>query len=105
VCLEAKQAAVIEAALNRFELLKQAYAAKSAAYQSLLASHAQDSLLLASNGHLIGWYKSAYAEEQQLRQDAAAKLRSSQSKATRRGLLVTVEAAALVLLAYILITK
>lgn len=105
MCLEARQAQVIEAALRRFELLKRAYAQKSGAYQGLLAVHAQDSLLLASNGYLIRWYKGAYSQEQGLRQDATTKLAVSQGKATRRGLLVVVEAAALALLAYVIVTK
>ena len=105
MCLEARQAEVIQAALNRFELLKQAYAAKSGAYQSLLAAHHQDSLLLASNGHLIGWYKATYIQEQSLRQDTATRLALSRSQATRRGLLAAVEAAALALLTYVILTK
>jgi hypothetical protein len=105
VCLPPSQAQVIQAALTRFELLKRAYAQKSTAYRSLLAGHEQDSLLLASNGRLITWYKDAYAEEQGLRQDATTKLAASQDKATRRSLLLTVESAALLLLTYLLLTK
>jgi sulfur transfer complex TusBCD TusB component (DsrH family) len=105
VCLEAKQAEVIRAALNRFELLKQAYAEKSGAYQGLLVGHEQDSLLLASNGRLIAWYKESYAQEQGLRQDATAKLYVRQRQATRRGLLAGIEALTLILLTYALITN
>jgi hypothetical protein len=105
VCLEAKQAQVIQAALSRFERLKQAYAEKSAAYQGLLVGHEQDSLLLASNGRLVAWYKESYAQEQGLRQDATAKLYVRQRQATRRGLLAVVEALVLALLTYSLITN
>jgi hypothetical protein len=105
VCLPADQAQVIRAALIRFEWLKRAYVQKSGAYQSLLAGHEQDSLLLASNGRLIGWYRAAYIQEQALRQDATARLAVSQGKAARRGLLVGVEGVLLALLAYVVVTK
>ena len=105
VCLQARQAEVIQAALNRFELLKQAYAAKSGAYQSLLAAHRQDSLLLATDGRLLNQYQRAYEQEQVLHQDAVGKLALTRRRATRRGLLAVVEAVGLVLLGYSLISK
>lgn len=105
VCVSAQQATVIQGALDRFERLKPAYVAQSAAYRSLLVSHGQDSLLLASNGHLITWYKNAYTQEQGLRQDLNGKLTTCQHKAARRGFMNVVEAAALVFLGYVLITK
>jgi hypothetical protein len=105
VCIEAGQAKVIQAALNRFELLKQAYATKSAAYQSLLAAHVQDSTLLTINGRLLNQYQHSYQQEQALHQDALGKVTVTQRQSTRRGLLVIVEAAAIALLGYSLITK
>lgn len=105
MCIDAEQAAVIQAALGRFELLKQAYAAKSGAYQSLLTAHTQDSLLLATNGHLLSQYQRALQQEQVLHQDALGKGAFTQHQARRRGLLVIVEAAAIALLGYSLIVK
>lgn len=105
VCLEARQAEIIRAALNRFELLKQAYAAKSGAYQGLLAAHRQDSLLLATDGRLLGQYQRAYEQEHLLHQDTVGKLALSQHQARRRRLLAVVEAVAIALLGYSLTTK
>jgi hypothetical protein len=105
VCLESHQAEVIQAALTRFELLKQAYVAKSGAYQSLLTGHMQDSLLLVSHGHLLTWYQATYLQEQQLHQETTRKLRVSQQRATRRGLLAASEAVLLGLIAYSFFTK
>jgi hypothetical protein len=67
--------------------------------------HAKDSTAVAGQARLIDWYKGAYAEEQGLRQDSNAKLAISQGKATRRGLLVAIEAIALGLAGYVIITK
>jgi hypothetical protein len=86
-------------------LLKQAYTAKSGAYQNLLSAHRQDSLLLATDGRLLGQYQRAYEQEQFLHQDIAGKLALSQHQARRRGLLAVVEAVAIALLGYGLITK
>lgn len=105
VCLPPQQAEVIQAALTRFELLKQADVAKAGAYQSLLAAHAQDSILLTTNGNLLDQYQRLYQQEQVLRQDAVGKVALNQRQATRRGLLAVVEAAAITLLGYSLITK
>jgi hypothetical protein len=105
VCLESQQAAVIQAALTRFELLKQAYAAKSSAYQGLLGGHVQDSLLLVSHDHLLTWYQVTYLQEQQLHQETARQLRVSQQQASRRGLLAVSQTALLTLVAYFLLIK
>lgn len=105
VCLEPHQAEVIQAALTRFELLKQAYVAKSGAYQGLLAGHVQDSLLLVSHGHLLTWYRATYHQEQQLHLETTRRLCVSQQRATRRGLLATGEAALLAFVAYRLLSK
>jgi hypothetical protein len=87
VCLESHQAEVIQAALTRFELLM------------------QDSLLLVSHGHLLTWYQATYLQEQQLHQETTRKLRVSQQRATRRGLLAASEAVLLGLIAYSFFTK
>jgi hypothetical protein len=89
---------VIASALRRFERLKPAYNALTQVVK-------QDSLALAGNARLINWYKGAYGEEQQLRQDATNKYQVAQGKARRRGWLVALELAGLALAGYVIITK
>jgi hypothetical protein len=91
--------------LRRFERLKPAYAEKTIAYNALLKASRQDSLALRGKQNIINWYKTAYGEEQSLRQDSNAKREIAQGKARRRGWLVAIETAAIALIGYTLITK
>jgi ferric-dicitrate binding protein FerR (iron transport regulator) len=96
---------VIASALRRFEKLKPAYAAKVQANQQWRAVHQQDSIALAAHSKTTDLYQESLATEHALRADATAKLKVSKGKATRRGLLVAIEALGLALAGYVILTK
>jgi hypothetical protein len=96
---------VIDAALRRFEKLKPAYASLSFANANLRKVAGKDSAYIQGQARLINWYKTAYSQEQALRQDSNAKQEAWKSKAKRRGFLNVLGLIGLGVLSYVVITK
>lgn len=99
------QRQLIDAALRRFEKLKPAYASLAYANQNLHEVIRKDSAIQVGQGRIISWYRSAYSEEQRLRQDSNAKQQAWKHKAKKRGWLVAIETVGLALAGYVILTK
>lgn len=96
---------MIAGALRRFEALKPAYAAQVQAAGRWRAVHAQDSAAQVVQARALGLYERSLTQTQLLHQDATAKYQAAQDKTRRRGWLVAIEAAGLVLAGYVMLTK